>query len=90
MEREDGVVEIHALIYCERQSHKGIVIGHRGAMLKRIGSQARGNWKIFWDKRYFYSSLSRYGRIGEILPPRSRNWATNKPISRFLPILQPF
>ncbi len=53
MEREDGVVEIHALIYCERQSHKGIVIGHRGAMLKRIGSQARGNWKIFFGTKVF-------------------------------------
>ena len=91
MERKDGVVEIHALIYCERQSHKGIVMGHRGAMLKRIGSQARGELEDFFGTKVFlHSSLSRYGRIGEILPPRSRNWATNKPISRFLPILQPF
>ena len=53
MEREDGVVEIHALIYCERQSHKGIVIGHRGAMLKRIGSQARGELEDFFGTKVF-------------------------------------
>lgn len=53
MEREDGVVEIHALIYCERQSHKGIVIGHRGAMLKRIGSQARVELEDFFGTKVF-------------------------------------
>jgi len=37
----DGLTEIHATIYCERPSHKGIIIGRQGAMLGRIGSQAR-------------------------------------------------
>ena len=40
-EREDGLVEINAVIYCEKASHKGIIIGKQGAMLKRIGSTAR-------------------------------------------------
>jgi GTP-binding protein Era len=39
--REDGINDIHAVIYCERDSHKGIIIGKSGAMLKRIGSAAR-------------------------------------------------
>ena len=39
--REDGINDISAVIYCERESHKGIIIGGRGAMLKRIGSAAR-------------------------------------------------
>ncbi len=39
--REDGINDINAVIYCERESHKGIIIGGRGAMLKRIGSAAR-------------------------------------------------
>lgn len=39
--REDGINDIHAVIYCERESHKGIIIGRNGAMLKRIGSAAR-------------------------------------------------
>lgn len=33
--------EIHATIYCEREAHKGIIIGKHGAMLQQIGSEAR-------------------------------------------------
>ena len=43
--REDetpGIMDIHATIICERDSHKGIVIGKGGAMLKKIGTSARG------------------------------------------------
>ena len=37
----DSLTEIHADVYCERDSHKSIIIGKQGAMLKLIGSQAR-------------------------------------------------
>ncbi len=37
----DALMEIHATIYCERASHKGIIIGKQGAMLKEIGTAAR-------------------------------------------------
>lgn len=40
-ERDNGIFDIEATIICERDSHKGIIIGKGGAMLKRIGSQAR-------------------------------------------------
>lgn len=40
-EREDGLSAINAAIYCERKSHKGIIIGKHGAMLKEIGAAAR-------------------------------------------------
>lgn len=41
-EREDGsLIDIDATIICEKESHKGIIIGKGGAMLRRIGSQAR-------------------------------------------------
>ena len=40
-ERDDEVIEIDATIYCEKASHKGIIIGKGGQMLKKIGSQAR-------------------------------------------------
>ena len=39
----DGLTEIHADIYCERASHKSIVIGKQGAMLKKIGTEARAD-----------------------------------------------
>ena len=39
----DGRMEIHATIYCEKASHKGVIIGKQGAMLKKIGSEARAD-----------------------------------------------
>ena len=39
----DNLTEIHANIYCERASHKAIIIGKQGAMLRTIGSQARAD-----------------------------------------------
>jgi GTP-binding protein Era len=41
IDREDGVTEIHAIVYVERDSQKGIVIGKGGAMLKEVGTRAR-------------------------------------------------
>lgn len=40
-ERENGIIDINATIYCEKSSHKGIIIGKGGEMLKRIGKSAR-------------------------------------------------
>ena len=40
-ERADGLVEIHATLYCEQTRHKGMLIGKNGQMLQRIGSSAR-------------------------------------------------
>ena len=40
-ERPDGIMDVEASIICEKESHKGIVIGKGGAMLKKIGSEAR-------------------------------------------------
>ena len=37
----DTLTEIHATVYCERDAHKGIIIGHHGAMLQTIGTEAR-------------------------------------------------
>lgn len=41
MKRRGDLMEIHATIYCERAAHKGIIIGKQGAMLRRIGQEAR-------------------------------------------------
>ena len=42
--REDrDLIDIHATIYCERKSHKGIIIGKGGSMLKQIGTEARAD-----------------------------------------------
>ena len=41
MKDKGNIVDIDATIYCEKESHKGIVIGSKGAMLKKIGTEAR-------------------------------------------------
>ncbi len=40
-ERENGIVDLEVTIFCEKDSHKGIIIGKKGAMLKKIGELAR-------------------------------------------------
>ena len=52
-EREDGVIEIDATIYCEKDSHKGIIIGKHGAMLKKVGEQARVDMEEFLGTKVF-------------------------------------
>lgn len=37
----EGLSEVQAVIYCDKPAHKGIIIGHRGSMLQKIGSEAR-------------------------------------------------
>jgi GTP-binding protein Era len=53
IERENGVIAISAAIMLERATQKGIVIGHKGEMLKKIGSQARGDIERLLDTRVF-------------------------------------
>lgn len=49
--RDDGsdIMDVDATIYCEKDSHKGIIIGKGGSMLKKISSQARQDMENFFD-----------------------------------------
>ena len=42
-----NIIDISVVIYCEKKSHKGMIIGKQGAMLKKIGSQARADIEDF-------------------------------------------
>ena len=50
---EDKLIRIDAVIYCERDSQKGIIIGKAGSALKRVGSQARKDIEEFFQKQVF-------------------------------------
>ncbi len=50
---DQDMVDVQALIYCERDSHKGIIIGKNGAMLKKIGSYARRDMERLLGSRIF-------------------------------------
>ena len=51
--KDKPIVEVSATIICERQSHKGIVIGKGGKMLKNIGTQARGDLEMLFGTKVF-------------------------------------
>lgn len=52
-ERDDGIIDMDVTIYCEKASHKGIIIGKKGAMLKKIGELARADIEAFMGTKVF-------------------------------------
>lgn len=58
-ERDDGIIDIDATIYCEKASHKGIIIGKQGAMLKKISSQARADCERFMGTKVYLQTWVR-------------------------------
>ena len=52
-ERDNGVIDMDAIIYCEKASHKGIIIGKNGAMLKKISTMARVDCEKFMGTKVY-------------------------------------
>ena len=52
-ERDNGIIDLDVTIYCEKASHKGIIIGKQGAMLKKISSQAREDIERFMGTKVY-------------------------------------
>ncbi len=62
-ERDDkDLLDIDAVIYCERESHKGILIGKNGMMLKKISTQARKDLEAFF---YIHINLQCWVKVKE-------------------------
>ena len=57
-----SLLEISAVIYCERESQKGIIIGKAGSALKRVGSQARRDIEDFFQKPVFLQLFVKVDR----------------------------
>lgn len=55
-ERDNGIIDIDATIYCEKASHKGIIIGKHGEMLKKISSMARADCEKFMGTRVYLTT----------------------------------
>ena len=55
-ERDSGVIDLDATIYCEKASHKGIIIGKQGAMLKKISTQARYDCEKFMGTKVYLTT----------------------------------
>ena len=52
-ERENGIIDMDVTIFCEKASHKGIIIGKNGAMLRKIGEMARTDIEVFMGTKVF-------------------------------------
>ena len=55
-ERDDGIIDLDVTIYCEKASHKGIIIGKQGAMLKQIGEAARRDIERFMGTKVYLTT----------------------------------
>ena len=66
-ERDDEVVEVEATIYCEKNSHKGIIIGKGGSMLKKVSTLARQDMEHFMGTKVY---LQTWVKVKE-------NWRDN-------------
>ena len=66
---EKDIIKIRALIHVTRDSQKGIIIGHKGSMLKRVGTEARHDMEDFFRKKVF---LELYVKV-------TKDWR-NKPL----------
>ncbi len=64
---ESGIIDVHATIYCEKSSHKGIIIGKQGAMLKKISTWAREDMERFMGAKIY---LETWVKVKE-------NWRDN-------------
>ncbi len=55
-ERDNGIIDLDATIYCEKPSHKGIIIGKKGEMLKKISSMARADCEKFMGTKVYLTT----------------------------------
>ena len=71
---EGSIVHICAIIYCERDSQKGILIGKAGSALKRVGSQARKDIEDFLQKQVFLQLFVKVDRDWRSSTSRLRHY----------------
>ena len=65
---DDKIIKIRSIIMVERQTQKGIIIGHKGAALKRVGSEARKDLQKFFQKKIHL----------ELFVKVNKDWRSNK------------
>ncbi len=71
---EENIIKICSVIMVERDTQKGIIIGHKGTALKRVGTESRKDLEIFFDKKVF---LELYVKV-------NKNWRSNdRQLKRF-------
>jgi len=64
---EEHIIRIRSIIMVERDTQKGIIIGHKGSAIKRVGTEARKDLEKFFDKKVFM----------ELFVKVNKNWRSN-------------
>tara|TARA_B110000305_G_C19317422_1_gene577199 strand:- start:168 stop:1049 length:882 start_codon:yes stop_codon:yes gene_type:complete len=73
-EEELNIIKIRSIIMVERSSQKGIIIGHKGDAIKKVGTQSRIEMEVFFDKKIFLDLQVKV----------NKNWRSNdKQLKRF-------
>ena len=73
-EEEPSIIKIRSIIMVERSSQKGIIIGHKGDAIKRVGTQARIDMEVFFNKKIFLDLQVKV----------NKNWrSSDKQLKRF-------
>ena len=71
---EEDIIKIRSVIMVERDTQKGIIIGHKGSAIKRVGTEARKDLQAFFEKKVF---LDLYVKV-------NKNWRSNdRQLKRF-------
>lgn len=71
---EEDIIKIRSVIMVERETQKGIIIGHKGSAIKRVGTEARKDLQTFFEKKVF---LDLYVKV-------NKNWRSNdRQLKRF-------
>ena len=65
---EDSIIKIRSVIMVERDTQKGIIIGHKGTAIKRVGAEARKDLEVFFQKKVF---IELYVKV-------NKNWRNDK------------
>ena len=65
---EENIIRIRSVIVVERETQKGIIIGHKGAAIKRVGTEARKDLELFFEKKVF---MELYVKV-------NKNWRSDK------------
>ena len=65
---EEKIVRIRSIIMVERETQKGIIIGHKGSALKRVGAEARKDLEKFFEKKVY---IELYVKV-------NKNWRSDK------------
>lgn len=74
---ETSLIRIHAVIYVERDSQKGIVIGHGGKSLKKVGMEARKDIEAFFEKKVFLELFVKVEKDWRNKDAKLRNFGYN-------------